>query len=402
MLRKNLDAHYSPLFFLGSLGAGGLSVSFFMYLMFMVDHPDTPLPTYSHIMPLLQQGSPVARTLVALALMAILVLAFQHLRLLVWNIREYRRFRQTDAFQKLISSNNEVALMAIPLTLAMTINVGFVLGAVFVPHLWEVVEYLFPFAILGFLAVGIYALKIFTHYMTRLITAGDFDFVENNSLSQMIAIFAFAMVSVGLAAPGAMSHHVEVNAIGIFFAIFFAAIAMVLGLLKFVLGIKSIFRHGISEAASPSLWIVIPILTLLGIAFIRMSFGVHHGFGDPAPRTGLFILTSTVLSLQLMAGLIGYAVMKRLNYFADYLHGDKRHAGSYALICPGVALFVFGMFFIHMGLVHNGLLEKFGVTYFIMLLPLLYLQFRTLLTLLTINKRLLRPESSLGQSTAAE
>lgn len=54
---------------------------------------------------------------------------------------------------------------------------------------------------------------------------GNFDFVNNNSFSQMISIFAFSMVAVGLAAPGAMSHNLSVNAVGIFSAIF-SAIAL--------------------------------------------------------------------------------------------------------------------------------------------------------------------------------
>ena len=74
----------------------------------------------------------------------IAVLALYHLRLLIWNISEYRKFHKTAAFEKLKNSNMEVTLMAIPLTLAMTVNVMFVTGAVFVPNLWSVIEYLFP------------------------------------------------------------------------------------------------------------------------------------------------------------------------------------------------------------------------------------------------------------------
>ncbi len=109
--------------------------------------------------------------------------------------------------------------MAIPLTLAMSINVSFVVGAVFVPGLWSVVEYLFPVALAGFLAVGIYALRLYGRYLARIIATGTFDFIANASLSQLVPIFAFAMIAVGFAAPGAMSHRVEINAIGIFLSI---------------------------------------------------------------------------------------------------------------------------------------------------------------------------------------
>lgn len=389
MIRRDLRETYSPLFFLAPLGAGGIAVTFFLYLMFMVDHPDTPLVTFHHLWPLLTAGGAVSRILVGAALAGLAFFSLLHLRLLLWNFREYRDYRRTAAFQALRRSNNETSLMAIPLTLAMAINVAFLLGAVFVPGLWAVVEYLFPLAILAFLAVGGFALQSYTRFFTRVLVEGSFNFRENNSLGQMVAIFAFAMVAVGLAAPGAMSQHMEVNAIGIFFAIFFASIAIVLGLVQFVLGFQSMLHLGVAPSAGPSLWIMIPILTLLGIAMIRMSFGLHHGFNEPVSPAGLFVLTSTVLSLQILFGVIGYAVMQRMGYFRDFLRGDQKHPGSYALVCPGVAFFVFGMFFIAFGLQKTGLVERFTLPYFVVLAPLVYIQVKTVMTMLTLNSRLL-------------
>jgi hypothetical protein len=327
---------------------------------------------------------------------AMAVFSLLHFRLLGWNLREYRRFRNSPAFQHLKTQNTEATLMTIPLTLAMSINVAFVNGAVFIPDLWHYVEYLFPFALVAFLAIGVYALRLYTRFFTRLLTTGSFDFIDNNNLGQMVSVFAFAMIAVGLAAPGAMSHHQEVNAMGIFFSIFFASIAVVLGLIKFVLGFKSMLRLGIAPIGSPSLWIVIPILTLLGITMILMSFGLQHGFNAPVSTAGLFVLTSVILSLQILFGLIGYSVMRRIGYFEDFLHGDQKHPGAYALICPGVALFVFGMFFIVFGLQKNGLVERFSLEYFLVLAPFVYIQLKTILTMLKLNRRLLQAEPAMA------
>ena len=389
MIKKNLLASYTPLYFLAALGAGGVTVTFFIFLMFMVPHADTPMVTFDHLWPILTDGHPIGGALIGLAMAGMLFFTVLHFRLLAWNLLEFRRFVDTDTYTHLRNSNGEATLMALPLTLAMSINVLFVNGAVFVPGLWQFVEYLFPLAILGFLATGFLALRIYTRYFSRVISGGEFDFDDNNNLGQMVAVFAFAMIAVGLAAPGAMSHHVEINALGMFGSVFFAAIAVSMGLLKLVMGFKSMLTQGIAPAAAPSLWIGIPILTLLGIALIRLQFGLSHGFGESVSAPGLFMLTSTVLSLQLVFGLLGYAVMQRIGYFDTYLRGDQRHAGSYALICPGVALFVFGMFFVHLGLVKNGLVQQFSPAYFAILLPLVALQLKTLTTLLRLNARLL-------------
>jgi len=93
------------------------------------------------------------------------------------------------------------------------------------------------------------------------------------------------------------------------FSIFFLSLALLLGVVKFVLGVGSMLCHGINVSASPSIWIVIPVLTLFGITAIRLTMGLHHGFDEPVSQPGLLVLTSAIFSLQILFGLIGYMVM---------------------------------------------------------------------------------------------
>jgi len=373
MLKEN----YSPLYFLAALGAGGLSVSFFMYLMFLVPHKGVPMATFDFVYPALLKGDWLS-FVSAFSIVFIIAFAVIHFKLLIWNIKQYKLYKETEAYATLKNSNAEVTIMTLPLTYTMTINVCFVLGAVFVPGLWSIVEFMFPFALLGFIVTGYYAIKIFMEYFSRLITTGDFDCEKNNNLSQMISIFAFSMISVGFAAPGAMSHYIQINAIGIFGAIFFGSIALLLLCIKIVLGFRGMFAHGINIEATPSLWIVIPILTLLGIMIVRVSFGLDHHFDQPLQKGSLFVITSFILSLQIIFGLLGYKVMKRLDYFNKCINSDKKSAVSFALICPGVAFMVFGMFFINMGLVLNGVIDKYSFAYFLFMLPFVFVQYRTI------------------------
>jgi len=382
MLREK----FSPICFLSALGAGGLSVSFYMYLMFMIPHRGVPMTTFDFWYPTLLKGDWLSVVGVLCAL-GILFFAFLHFKLLLWNIKQFSLYKKTSAYQSMVTSNAEVTLMTIPLTFAMTINVCFVIGALFVPKLWSVVEYLFPFAILAFFFFFYYALKIFMDYFSRLIIKGDFDFANNNNLSQMISIFAFSMIAVGLAAPGAMSQYLVVNAIGIFAAIFFSAIAVLLLLIKLVFGFQNIFQHGIAKEASPSLWIMIPILTLLGITYIRISFGLDHHFDQKLANSSLFTFTSLIFSLQLIFGLIGYKVMKYIGYFEEFVESDNRSPVSFALICPGVALMVFGMFFIHIGLVPNNVIQTFSIAYFAVMAPFVYVQYITIVYFFKLKRK---------------
>ena len=85
MLRKHLNDNYSPLYFLGALGAGGTAVSFFIYLTFLVDHPGQPMVTFDQLAPLLLGDDLLIAGLVGAAMAAIAGFALLHFRLLLWN-----------------------------------------------------------------------------------------------------------------------------------------------------------------------------------------------------------------------------------------------------------------------------------------------------------------------------
>lgn len=390
-LVKDLNEKYSPLYFLASLGAGGMGVSFFMYLMFLIPHPDFGMPTFEHIYPYIVGDNLFVAGLVILALLIIVYFIFKHFRLLFWNISEFNKFKKTDAYVQLRNSNAEVTLMAIPLTLGMSINGLFVLGMVFVPNLRSVIEYLFPFAILAFVTVGSLALKIFVSYFSRFIIKGNFDFVKNNNLSQLIAMFAFAMISVGLAAPAAMSENIYTSSIAMFLSIFFGIIAVTLIMIKTVFGLYSMFQNGIAKETAPSLWIMIPILTLLGITFVRLFNGISHNFFHTEVNPFvIFLVLAVFLSLEIVFGIVGYAVMKKIGYFKDYVYGNEKSAASFTLICPFVAFTVLGMFFIGWGLVQTGIVEKYSIAHFLIMVPFVISQFKGIELLFHLNNKMFK------------
>jgi hypothetical protein len=127
---------WSPIYFLASLGAGGASVSFFMYLMFWVPHKGRPVPIFEDLMAVFGTGTPLLQATVALAMAGIAFFTFMNVRLLLWNLSSYNTFKQTDTYKELRNSNAESSLLAMPLAMAMTVNALFIVGLVFVPGLW--------------------------------------------------------------------------------------------------------------------------------------------------------------------------------------------------------------------------------------------------------------------------
>jgi hypothetical protein len=388
-----LKEKYSPMYFLSSLGAGGLAISFFMYLTFLVPHKGYPMATFEHIYMALMEFN-LLSLIAGISLLFMILLTFYHFKLLIWNIKEYLEFKKTNAFETLKKTNAEATLMAIPLTFTMSINVSFAVGAVFVPNLWSVVEYLFPIALIAMITAGFFALKIFGAYTLRVFTQGGFNFKVNNNFSQLIAIFAFSMLAVSFAAPGAMSHYMAINAIGIALSIFFISLSVILLVPKLLFGINEMLARGIDTELSPSLWIMVPILTLLGIAIVRIDMGIMHNFESEIPKislaltqTSFFIFTTIILSLQIIFGAVGYGIMKKLNYFEKYVYSNKKSVISFALICPGVAAMVFGMFFINFGLVFTNIIDKYSIIYYILMVPFIYIQYKTFVLFMQLKKK---------------
>jgi hypothetical protein len=178
--------------------------------------------------------------------------------------------------------------------------------------------------------------------------------------------------------------------------------AVLVGIIAMVIGFHSMIEHGTSPEAAPTLMVVIPILTVLGIAMVRLDHGLHVQFDVHSSAGNTFVMLSTILSVQFLFGMLGFLVMRRQGYFAKYLSaGGQRSAGSYALVCPGVALNVMLHFFVNKGLVATGLLVKFGIAYWVAMSPVIVLQILTIVLIFHLQRLHFSRRHSHGAPVAA-
>lgn len=382
-----LGDRYSPLYFLAALGAGGLMVSFFMYLMFWVPHEGRPVPVFEDIFAVLQTGSVLLKAAVIIAWAGIAVFAYLHIRLLIWNLGEFAAFRKTDAYSDLVKSNAETQLLAVPLTLAMSVNGGFILGLVYVPGLWSIVEFLFPAALAAFALIGFYAFRLLGDFFGRVLTGGGFDCLKNNSFAQLLPAFALAMVGVGLAAPAAMSTTKAVAASSLILSTFFIVSAVVMGTVALFLGFRAMLENGANTEAAPTLWVAIPIVTVVSIALMRQGHGTHVHLAVHGNAADTFLMLTDLLAVQVLFGLLGALVLKRQGYFGTYVFGPLKSVGSYALVCPGVALTVMLHFYVNKGLAGAGIIDKFSTGYWAVTAIALVLQFSTIYLVFKLNAK---------------
>jgi hypothetical protein len=269
---------YTPMYFLASLGAGGLSVTFFMWLMFWVPHPGKTVPVFEDIMAAFVGGDTLMQAMIIGAWIGIAAMVVLNLKSLIWNLSHYARWTRTEAHAKFIKTNAQSQMMAMPLALAMSVNGLFIAGLVFVPGLWSVVEYLFPLAVIAFVGIGYLAFRIFGNFIARIKVEGGFNHAANNSFGQILPAFAFAMIGVGLAAPAAMSANATVVGFSIVFSTFFFITASVIAGIALILGVRSMLDHGTNAETAPTLMILIPLMTILGILMLRQNHGLGVQF----------------------------------------------------------------------------------------------------------------------------
>lgn len=379
---------WSPLYFLASLGAGGLAVTFFMFLMFWVPHPTQPVPVFEDILAAFQTGGLPLKAAIIVAVSGIAGFAVSNIKLLIWNLMRFFEFRHTDAYARLVTSNSETLFLAMPLALAMSVNVGFILGLVFVPGLWSVVEYLFPFAMAAFAFIAGIAFHRIGGFLGRVLSEGGvFDVTANNSFAQLLPAFALSMTAVGMAAPAAMSTVPATVGVSLIASVMLGTIAALYALVAAVVAFNSMLHHGTNKESAPTLMVVVPILTVLGIMTMRQDHGLHTTFAAHGGVADTLLLTTTILAVQLVFVALGLLVLRRQNYAAAYLQGDGNSPGAYALICPGVALSVMLQFWINKGLVGAGLIAKFGAVYWAFTAVAIASQVAMIALVLLLNRR---------------
>lgn len=378
---------YAPLYFLASVGAGGLAVSFFMWLMFWIPHPGRTAPTFEDIAAAFGSGGLAMQAMILAAMAGIAVFGVLNLRLLVWNLTRFRAWNSTEAAARHAASNAETQRLALPLALAMSVNVGFILGLTFVPKLWSVVEYLFPAAMLAFVAIGALALRQIGAFLGRVLVAGGFRCEANNSFAQMMPAFALAMVGVGLAAPAAMSAVPVVAGVSLVLSTFFLVASLMIALVAAVLGFRAMMENGASIETAPTVTVVVPLMTVLGILMLRQSHGLHVHFEAGAGSGEMLVALTRLLSVQVLFLMFGAVLLGRLGYAARFLFGRDASAGSYALVCPGVALSVMLHFWINKGLVEAGLIAKFGAAYWSLSALALAVQAATIWLVWLLNRK---------------
>jgi hypothetical protein len=128
-------------------------------------------------------------------------------------------------------------------------------------------------------------------------------------------------------------------------------------------------------------------MTVLGIMVLRQDHGLHTTFEVHTTAGETMVFLAKLLAVQLVFLGLGMTVLRRQGYFKDFVLGQKTSAGSYALVCPGVALSVMLHFFVNKGLVAAGVITKYDVTYWSITAIALIAQFAMVALVFRLNRQ---------------
>ena len=85
--------------------------------------------------------------------------------------------------------------------------------------------------------------------------------------------------------------------------------AVLIALIVMVMSIRPMLENGVNVEAAPTLMVVIPLITVVGIALMRQNHGLHVHFDVQGGAGETLRMLTQLLSVQVIFALFGLAVL---------------------------------------------------------------------------------------------
>jgi hypothetical protein len=340
---RTLQQQFTPLYFLASLGAGGMAVAFFAFVQYTLPH-GAGLITATQMRELAEG---VQYWVYIGAEVGMVFFALLHLLLTVVLVRAFVQWLRTSDWRAVWNSPITNGAFAAPIiSLTMTMNVfiapvryffdGFAqnLQAVMLPG--------FLFWLVLFFVVMVVELVL----LKKAFVDG-FD-IEKIHFGWLLHPFALGMVSVTGMGIAALSHNIDIATASALLSL----VTLTMGMFLFTVKVVTLFsrqfaKSGLPEVMFlPSLLIVIPNITLFAISIFRFEHFLTHHYGVESSALSLVTIVGAFV-FETWYLLFGLLLLK--DYFREHLRADTFHVSQWGLVCPFVAYgvlasFVFGVF----------------------------------------------------------
>ena len=367
MEQKDKKCNFSPLIFLSSLGAGGISVSIFAFFNYTLEHGKGLIKisqTHQILSGFQEWIYSILEINMAFFVIIHLVLTF------IFFKKMYFWFKDKEIYNKFINNPlSNSAILAPFLSITMTMNVFIASIRYFIPTFADNLQSFMLSGLITWILIWIFLMRMEIKLL-KISFAQGFD-MSKITFGWLLHPFALGMISVTGAGIAALAKNKLISDI----AFFFLLISLTMGIFLFLVKLISIFQKhfksdGLGERKFlPSLLIIIPNITLFAITFFRLGHFLEHHYRAHFQIFFLLVILSA-FAFETWYMIFGISLLK--DYFKKDLFNNF-HVSQWGLICPFVAysvissfsymLFFYNIYF----LIFNVLLIVFTIILFIFL-----------------------------------
>ncbi|NLD91857.1 MAG: hypothetical protein GX639_04220 [Fibrobacter sp.] len=334
-----MKKEFSPMAFLGAIGAGGIAVAPFAFFQYVV-YNGKGLVKYAS----LHSGDLAIQTKIFYGILESIMLGFAslHILLSILLFSRFVRWVKRGHHDILVQDPIQNSALLLPfVSLFMTMNVFIGVIRYFVPSLADNLQ-LFMGPALGAWMVLLIVLLLYQVRLMRKSFVTSFD-ISKIHFGFLMQPFALAMATVTGAGIAALSNNLTIAHTAAFFSIVSGTLSLFLLVLKTGLIFFNHYKsNGLPEKQNmPAILSVIPVLTLLAISGFRIGHYLEHAFGMHMQSFIFFVVVGS-FAVQTWYFLFGLSIVK------DYLRKDfvknEFYFSQWGLVCPFVAYGVLGSF----------------------------------------------------------
>jgi len=329
---------FSPLLFLASLGAGGISVIPFSFLNYTFPHgkglvkiAQIPYDTFPLWKGVLFHG--LELVMIVFALLHIVLSILFAIKLVKW-------LRQ-DSYKKFIENPlSNSAILAPFISIVMTMNVMIGPGSYFMPALSDNMQAFMLPALIFWSLIWVFLMRMEIKLLT-ISFEKSFD-INKIHFGWLLHPFALAMLTVTGTGIAALSADASIAHVAAFMSVVSGTMGFFLLIVKMITLFKSHFAaEGMPERQFlPSFLIVIPNITLFAISAFRLG---HYLERHQGMEMGSYFLIVMVLAFAFETWYFAFGFSLLKDYFKKYF-SKEYYVSQWGLVCPFVAYPVLGSF----------------------------------------------------------
>lgn len=358
---------WSPLIFLASLGAGGISIIPFVLMQYTIEH-GKGLITHSQ---LLAKGfTGITASYYSSLEVIMIVFGILHFILTFVFAVQFFKWIKTGNLNKLISNPlKNTAILAPLISILMTMNLFIGPIRYFFPVLSNNFQSLFLPAMIFWSLLFVFIMWLEIKLLGISFRKG-FD-INKINFGWLLHPFLLGMLTVIGTGIAAMSENATIANSAAFMSLISGSMGAFLLLVKLIVVFKSHFvANGLPEKQFlPSFLIVIPNITLFAISVFRLGHFLEHHHEFHLGASFFYLVIGISFAFEIWYLLFGLSLLK--DYFKKH-HFKEFYVTQWGFICPLVAFVVLGSFAYNVVLQSSILYGIFIVT--ILITIILYIE----------------------------